>query len=83
MEFKYFREVPEVEPEMDEKAREGLEVIIEIDFGGPESGPEPFNSEEMMSDHYVFDEKYLVNETEQPEELELEDPGEMFKPRIP
>ena len=83
MEFEYFKEHQEIGEEIDEETHDDLELIIKIEMFGLEPELEPMESNDMMSEHYMFDEKYFVNEPERPEEIKEEGLAEMLKPKIP
>jgi len=69
--------------EMAEEEHEDLELIVEIEFFGTESEPEVVEHDGMIPEHYVFDQKYFVKESEQPEDQDKEDLAEMLQTRIP
>ncbi len=68
---------------MEEETNGGLEIRIEIELSDLESKPELAQPNEAESGLYNFDEKYFINEKDQPEEIKEEDLAEMLKPKIP
>ena len=69
--------------ELPEEGYSDLEIGIELELSTIEFRPEMEPVDEMMPEHYIFQDDYLAKELERQQAKELEDLAKMHQPKIP